>query len=134
MSRDPTAWMWAQACEMLEQAERLHRSFFRAHPGPTSVRAWEPPIDVIETGDRLMITVVLPGVDAQSVKVIASGDLLMVSGERPLSIDPEHAIIHNLEIPYGHFERRIGLPQGRFRLEGVRHADGCLNIYFLKEG
>jgi HSP20 family protein len=28
-TRDPTAWMWAEACQMLEQAERMHRQFFR---------------------------------------------------------------------------------------------------------
>ena len=28
-SRNPTDWMWAQACELIDEAERMHRQFFR---------------------------------------------------------------------------------------------------------
>ena len=27
--RFPTDWMWAQACEVIDEAERMHRQFFR---------------------------------------------------------------------------------------------------------
>ena len=28
MTRDPRAWMWAEACEFLDRADRLQRQFF----------------------------------------------------------------------------------------------------------
>ena len=42
-SNDPKTWMWAEACGLLERAER-HRQFFRVFPP----RPWEPPVDVFE--------------------------------------------------------------------------------------
>lgn len=133
LTSDPT-WMWAQACELLEQAEKLHRAFFHPHRGVAAGPVWEPPLDMIETRDQLRLTVVLPGVAARSVQVTAGPQTLIVSGERPLAIDPDHAVIHRLEIPYGRFERRITLPQGSYRLDKVRHQDGCVDIWLRKDG
>jgi len=38
--------MWSQAVELLAEAERLHRRFFRLSAVETAP-AWEPPIDVL---------------------------------------------------------------------------------------
>ena len=73
--------MWAQACEAMERAERLHRQFFhRAHATP----CWEAPVDIFETEDTLTIVIALPGVDPDQVQVTLSAGVLIVSGERPL--------------------------------------------------
>ena len=41
---DPADWMWAQACDMLEEAQRMHRRFFRLAPAgpalPVVVAVW----------------------------------------------------------------------------------------------
>ena len=42
-------WMWAEACEMLTRAERLHRQFFQPARGGAQTPTWEPPADVVET-------------------------------------------------------------------------------------
>ncbi|CAL1239716.1 Hsp20/alpha crystallin family protein [Candidatus Methylocalor cossyra] len=128
MPRDPTTWMWAQACEMLEQAERLHRRFFHLHRIVASRPVWEPPVDIVETKDHLKITLVVPGVPPEAIDIAAVGDLLIVSGEKPLGVDPEAAVIHRLEIPYGRFERQIRLPAGRFRIGEPSCAHGCLTL------
>ena len=40
-------------------------------------------------------------------------------GERPLPLSGgTRALVHQLEIPYGYFERRIALPAGRFEMVG----------------
>ena len=65
-SRNPTSWMWAEACQVLEQAERLHRQFFRLSAPGTRV-AWEPPVDVFENEREVTIIVALPGVSPESV-------------------------------------------------------------------
>ena len=56
--RDLEAWMWAEACEALTRAERLHREFFRLGP-PSRQPSWEPPIDIIETERELWIIAAL---------------------------------------------------------------------------
>ena len=44
------------------------------------------------------------------VKVTLSAGVLIVSGEAPLPREVRDARIHRLEIPHGHFQRRIELP------------------------
>ena len=48
-------WMWAEACEMLARAERLHRQFFQPARGRAQTPTWEPPADVVETDREVLI-------------------------------------------------------------------------------
>jgi HSP20 family molecular chaperone IbpA len=59
--------------------------------------------------------------------------LLVVSGERPLPRELNDARILRLEIPHGHFERRIELPPVPFQISGRHLANGCLMLR-LKKG
>lgn len=123
------ALMWAQACEAMERAQRLHRQFFRrSHVTPI----WEAPCDIFETDDSLTILIALPGVAPERIEVTLSAGVLMVSGERPLPRELGHARIHRLEIPHGHFERRIELPAARCEISGRHLADGCLMVQLHK--
>jgi HSP20 family protein len=123
------ALMWAQACEAMERAERLHRQFF--HPGPTTPY-WEAPCDIFETDDALTILIALPGVAAEQIQVTMSAGVLVVTGERPLPAEMAKARIHRLEIPHGRFQRRIELPPARFEISGRRLTDGCLMVKLHK--
>src|SRR5258707_5934832 len=107
---DSRNWMWSEALQMLARAERLHREVFPpAHGSPRGV-SWEPPTDVLETDDAVLIFVALPGVDAEKVNLAIRGGVLMISGERVLPDELRTAIIHRLELPPGRFERRRPLP------------------------
>jgi HSP20 family protein len=129
---DPRAAMWAEACEVLEQVERLQKQFFR--PSGAALRAgWEPPVDVFETDHMLRIVVALPGVAVEDVRVVVEGGTLTVVGERRLPCESAGAI-HRLEIPYGRFERRMALPQGRYELVEHHLSDGCLSLQLRKLG
>jgi HSP20 family molecular chaperone IbpA len=124
--------MWAEALELLDQAERMQRASFR--PGPVRPRTacWEPPVDVFETESELWIQVALPGVTPEGLKVAIDGDTLAISGERPLPLPHGAGTIHRLEMPYGCFERRIALPRGRFELGRRDLALGCLTLTLRK--
>src|SRR5690606_19910612 len=110
--RTTGVWMWDEACEMLDRAERLHRQFFVPAPAQARRVAWEPPLDILETDDALWIVAALPGVAAEHLEVIVDSGILIVRGERRLPAALRQAAIHRLEIPHGHFERRIVLPTG----------------------
>ena len=125
-SRDPRSWMWAQALEMLDQADRLHRQFFQPGPAWVAGPSWQPPVDVVETGGETWILVALPGVPPGRVQVAFEGGALVVRGERPLAAEYHDGTIRRLELPYGHFERRIAIPSGRFELHEQRFENGCL--------
>src|SRR5215470_19628939 len=68
-TKDPAVWMWAQACELIDQAERLHRQFFRPTVSARAFAVWEPPIDVFEDEHELVIVVAMPGVTSDRVAV-----------------------------------------------------------------
>lgn len=126
--KDPMTVMWAHACEMLEEAERLQRQFF--YIGGERRPTWEPPVDIYESERDLIVCVALPGVNASQVEIAFDNELLVIAGERVLPAGS--ALIHRLEIPHGRFERRIALPAQRIAL--VRHEllDGCLVLTLSK--
>jgi HSP20 family protein len=126
--RQLEARMWADACAAMERAERLRRQFFH-HRAPH----WEAPIDVFETDEALLILVALPGVELDSITVTLNAGTLIVRGERPLPGELQQARILRMEIPYGHFERRIDLPPVPFRISGRHLANGCLMLRLAKD-
>ncbi|MBL8541891.1 MAG: Hsp20/alpha crystallin family protein, partial [Betaproteobacteria bacterium] len=65
--RDSSAWMWAEACELVERADRLHRQFFQLGETRAHRPVWEPPADVVETARGVRVVVALPGVPADQV-------------------------------------------------------------------
>lgn len=132
-TRNPRNWMWAEACELLERAERIQRQFFQLGMPTASRPAWEPPADIFETEDMLVILVALPGVSPAQVEVgVEDSGVLVVSGERRLPPEARAAGIYRLEIPHGRFARRIELPPGRFRLEQQDIVDGCVLLRLRK--
>jgi HSP20 family protein len=129
---DSRNWMWSEALQMLARAERLHREVFSpAHGSPRGV-SWEPPTDVLETDDAVVIFVALPGVDAEKVDLAIRGGVLMISGERVLPGELRTAIIHRLELPQGRFERKVPLPAGLYGTPQSGVANGCLVIRLPK--
>ena len=125
-NRDPAGWMLSEAIGALARAERMHRELFRPpRSEPQREPAWEPPLDMLETEDAVLILIALPGVDPDQVEAVIQDGALIVSGRRVLPPELRHAVIHRLELPQGRFERRIPLPPGRY---GIRHfaANGCL--------
>jgi len=133
-SRNPTDWMWAQAVELLEQAERMHRQFFRLTASERTQALWEPPVDVFEDEREIVIVVALPGVPADRVEVTSEPGALVVRAERPLPLSGSRRAVRQLEIPYGYFERRIPLQEVRLEAGTRELADGCLILRLRKTG
>lgn len=124
-------WMWSEALQMLAQAERLHRQVFKPVPSQRGA-SWEPPVDVLETKDAVLILAALPGVDPSHVQAVIEGGTLVITGERILPEEMRTAVIHRLELPQGRFARRIELPPGRYGAVRSIAANGCLVISLAK--
>jgi len=132
-NRDPINWMLSEAIGSLARAERLRQQFFvlQSQAGPHEA-CWEPPIDVLETDDELLILVALPGVDPEKVEAVIEGDgVLTISGHRTLPAELRNARIHRLELPQGRFERRIALPAGRYAVRRFA-VNGCIAFRLAK--
>ena len=129
MPKQFEALMWEQACEAMERADRLYRQFFHRN---RATAAWEAPCDIFESDEALTILIALPGVELDHINVTLSAGVLIVSGEAPLPLEVRDARIHRLEIPHGHFQRRIELPPARFEISGRHLANGCLKLQLRK--
>src|SRR6188472_3396446 len=108
---DPSDWMWAQAVDLIGQAERLHRQFFHLRATGRSQAAWEPPVDMFE--------------DEREIVII---------GERQLPVAGSRLAVRQLEIPYGAFERRISLPAVRLDAGVPELTHGLLVLRMRKTG
>jgi HSP20 family protein len=111
------SWMWSEAVEMLAEAERLHRQFFRPQ----------------ETEQSVIVFTALPGVDSETVSVAIEDGVLAISGQRLLPPELSRAAIHRLELPQGSFRRRVPIPPGRY--DEVRRSswNGCLVVTLRKQ-
>jgi HSP20 family molecular chaperone IbpA len=133
MSRkDPVNWMLSEAIDSLARAERMRQQFFRLQSAAGSRESsWEPPIDVLETDEEILIFVALPGVDPEQVEAVIDNGTLVISGYRVLPAELRNARIHRLELPQGRFERRLVLPVGRYAVSRIA-VNGCVVLRLLK--
>jgi HSP20 family protein len=127
MSRADKDIMWLDALTVLARAERLHRDAFC----PTAV-GWEPPIDVLETDDGLLVVVALPGVRPDEMEIVLDQRSLSIRGVRRWPVRRQPVRVHRIELPHGRFERRLPLPPGAYQLAGEEHLDGCLLLTLRK--
>ncbi len=131
-SNDPRDWMWGEALGALARAERLQREMFRIAAPPSAGPRWEPPVDVLETEDLVVVIAALPGVREAALSLAIDGGCLVIQGERTLPEALRTAVIHRLELPQGRFERRVSLPAGRYGGIHRETQDGCLVVTLRK--
>jgi HSP20 family protein len=130
---DSTAWMWAEACQMLDQAERLHQQFF-GRVAASRRTAWQPPADVFEDEHQVLVVVALPGVPPECINVVIDGNSLIISADCEVPIPGSSCAIRRMEIPHGYFERRIDLPAVRLALDVPQTRYGCVILTLRKTG
>jgi HSP20 family molecular chaperone IbpA len=123
MARTAVELMWIDALAEVARADRLRREFFC----PAS-RGWEPPIDLLQTSEGLILVAALPGVRAADVDLAIGRGEILITGVRRLPAVRGRARIHRMELPHGRFERRVTLPRGTYELVGRDLADGCLTV------
>ena len=127
------SWMWAEACALLEQAERKHRHFFDLLAAPSSRPVWEPPTDIFSDGSQVRVVVALPGARAEDVTVQITPTGLQVETVVPPPAVGAALNVVRMEIPYGRMRRRIELPPGRYVLTERRLDRGCLHLSLTRE-
>jgi HSP20 family protein len=125
--------MWAEACALLDEAERKHRHFFELLSVPSARPVWEPPADIFADGSELHVVLALPGARAEEIAVqITSTGIQVDTIVAPPSLSAR-ANVMRLEIPYGRMRRRIDLPPGHYALLERRLDRGCLFLRLTRE-
>ncbi len=117
----------------------IFRRFLGYEPTAASVTesgemVWTPAVDVVETPDAFEVYMVVPHADAQSLKVRAQDNVLVISGETrmPYELKDEHNVLLS-EVMWGRFHRSIQLPES-VNWDGVKaeYRNGLLHIHLPK--
>lgn len=115
-----------------EELEKLFQEVALAGDSLAGASGWNPPVDILETPDDLMIVMDVPGLAPESLTVEIEGSSVIVSGDRRLDYGAGLKF-HCLERAEGSFSRRIQiLAAVDGRESEVRLADGLLRIRLPK--
>jgi len=79
--------------------------------GGSDAFSWSPPVDIYETDDSFVVTVEIPGVEPNDVRVEVSGSELSISGNRGFDAVCSKESYHRLEGVRGRFRRSFSLPE-----------------------
>jgi HSP20 family protein len=101
--------------------------------GGSDALSWSPPIDIYETDNSFVVTVEIPGVEGNDVRVEVSGAELLISGNRGFDAVCSKESYHRLEGVRGRFRRSFSLPEP---LDSARVTanlkDGVLRVVLPK--
>jgi HSP20 family protein len=96
----------AQMSPMLAHALGLHGQ----QQSSARATAWAPALDISERKDAYLVTVELPGIEAEDLDITMEDGLLTIQGERHFAHDSSEQQFHRVERRYGAFRRSITLP------------------------
>ncbi len=75
-----------------------------------SEKMWNPPADVYETCDDLIVKMEIAGVEIKDLKIVADGTNLIIRGTRHEDAEMVKDMVHLMEIRYDRFERVFQMP------------------------
>ena len=94
------------------EVNRLFNTLFDQPEGNGGARRWVPAMDLVETGDALVLRADLPGMSEEDVRVEVEDGILTVSGERKADSTAAPEGFYRLERAFGQFSRSLSLPKG----------------------
>ena len=121
--------------QLQQQFDRLWDRLAGSRPGHPHFRQqlWEPPTDIYQTSDTVVVVLEVGGMRGQDVELSISDDRLTIRGERRDPHQGSDRVYAQMEMPCGPFERTVTLPAG---VDGeraeVRYEDGLLEIALPK--
>jgi HSP20 family protein len=113
-SRLPPSEGFSRAiARMEEEMEDLMSRFFRLGEGwEWPAEGFIPRVNLAETEGELEVTVDLPGLKPEEVKVELREGALWITGERKEEKEEKGKTYHRVERHYGEFRRAVPLPAG----------------------
>ncbi|MBF8277086.1 MAG: hsp 1 [Candidatus Brocadiaceae bacterium] len=115
--------------------ESFLREFLNCNKNfPTnSSTTWQPPTDIYETEDEIVVKMSIPGTRPDDIHVVLNNEILTVSGYISDTSPHERTCFYQVEIRYGHFERSFPIPKP-VNTENIQatYKEGFLMIVFQK--
>ena len=103
---------WDPFQDLLAIQDEMNQVFGRARQGQGQAggRVWAPALDIFERKDAYVVTVEVPGVNADDLDITLEDGLLTIQGERQFTSESSEQQYHRVERRYGSFRRSITLP------------------------
>lgn len=100
----------ADTSDLAEAVRRLLADLERTHGPGTRIGECRPPIDVYETSDAIEVTLDVPGVGPDDVRVVVRESAVIVVGEKAAAhCGAKDARFHVAERSFGRFARALRL-------------------------
>jgi len=121
----------------LQRLNRILDEAFAGLPfgeqGNVITSTWFAPTDISEDENCLRITMELPGVDPNDVRLSLENNVLTIRGEKRQQVDDANERVHRFERTYGMFERTFALPNtvDADRID-ARYENGVLQVTLPK--
>jgi HSP20 family protein len=114
---------------LTEEMDRAFSSTWGLTRGFGDWGAWSPPVEVCQRDGDLEISAELPGLSKDDVKVECTEEGITIEGEKKREVEKEEGGIHRSERNYGHFYRKIPLPEGAEADKAkAQFKDGVLQV------
>ena len=94
------------------EVNRVFDAFFGNGSGRATARRWIPAIDLVETGDHLVLRADLPGLEKDDVSIEVKDGVLTLAGERKAEHEAKSEGFYRVERSFGSFSRSLTLPKG----------------------
>jgi len=98
-----------------------------------SDKIWNPPTDLYETADAIIIKMEIAGVKSSNIEISIQDNHLIIKGSRLDDPDVTKENYHLMEIHFGNFKRLFTLPS-KLSLNDIRayYKDGFLKVIIPK--
>jgi HSP20 family protein len=105
---------WApfrEASQLRDEIDRLWQDFLASGRAIRSMgEQWIPPVDILDTADKVTVKVEVPGLDIKNIEISLSRDVLTIKGEKKTERDEKGKNFFLSERSYGSFSRSLRLP------------------------
>lgn len=109
-SRIHTVVLPSEVGDFADEVRQIFDDLGRAYELDTLPGECAPPVDVYETDAAMEISMDLPGVAADAVRIVAKGDALLIAGEKASRRGRGDSSFHLVERGFGRFARTVRLP------------------------
>ncbi|MGD9330321.1 MAG: Hsp20/alpha crystallin family protein [Desulfobacterales bacterium] len=106
---------WSPAREIASLQQGINRLFEDVFVQPGSydgdaMGTWQPPVDIVDTPEAILIFVEIPGVDKNEVRIEIKDNVLSIQGERMVDSAIGNGSYYRSERVFGKFGRSFALP------------------------
>jgi HSP20 family protein len=130
---------WDPFRDIVTLREKMNRLFEDAVTARGEERdmissTWTPSVDIYETGNEIVLTAEVPGIDEKDIDIKIENNTLSIQGERKFEKETKEENYHRIERSYGSFFRSFTIPHNvdQDKIE-AEHESGVLRVVMPKK-